>query len=84
MGKKTRLFAWSPLRKLMKRQGAQIVSRDAVDKIIDHLAGVAMQLTKVAYTFAMHAKRKKITKDDMLLAIKYTSLTNIYAVGTKK
>ena len=71
MAKKKRSFAWSPLRKLMKRSGASIVARDAVDTLILNLEETAMTLTKKALSFAQHAKRKKITKDDMSLAIKY-------------
>ncbi len=55
----------------MKRQGANIVARDAVDVLIAQLEEEATGLTKQALSFAEHAKRKKITKDDMLLAIKY-------------
>lgn len=69
---KKRSFAWSPLRKLMKKNGASIVARGAVDALIIDLENVSMKLTKLALSFAQHAKRKKITKDDMLLAIKYT------------
>ena len=71
MAGKESAFAWSPVRKLMKDQGANIVARDAVDLLIDHLDGVAEELTKKALQFADHAKRKKISKDDMLLSIKY-------------
>lgn len=71
MAKKKRSFAWSPLRKLMKKAGANIVARNAVDLLISDLEGVAQKLTQKALGFAKHAKRKKITKDDMALAIKY-------------
>jgi histone H3/H4 len=71
MAKKKRSFAWSPLRKLMKRSGANIVARNAVDLLIMDLEEVATELTKKALAFAIHAKRKKITKGDMNLAIKY-------------
>ena len=71
MAKKKRSFAWSPLRKLMKRAGANIVARNAVDLLITDLEDVATKLTKKALGFAKHAKRKKITKEDMSLAIKY-------------
>ncbi len=71
MAKKKRSFAWSPLRKLMKRSGAQMVARNAVDALIIELEEVATKLTTKALAFAVHAKRKKITKDDMNLAIKY-------------
>jgi DNA-binding protein len=71
MAKKKRSFAWSPLRKLMKKSGANIVARNAVDLLISDLEAVAQKLTKKALGFARHAKRKKITKEDMNLAIKY-------------
>lgn len=71
MPKQTRSFAWSPVRRLMKKSGATIVSRTAVDLLIKDLEDVTVILTKKAVNFAHHARRKKITKDDMLLAIKY-------------
>jgi histone H3/H4 len=55
----------------MKQQGATIVARDAVDLLIDHLEKTAVALTEQAKAFTMHANRKKITKNDLLLAIKY-------------
>ena len=69
--KATKSFAWSPVRKLMKECGATIVARDAVDLLIANLEEVAGELTEKCLKFASHANRKKITKDDMLLAIKY-------------
>jgi len=71
MAKKKGSFAWSPLRKLMKKSGASIVAREAVNVLIADLEQTATALTKKALSFAVHAKRKKITKDDMTLAIKY-------------
>ncbi len=71
MAKKTHAFAWSPVRRLMKSQGAQIVSRDAVDLLIQNLEELAEKITKKALTFTGHANRKKIVKDDINLAIKY-------------
>ncbi len=37
-------FAWSPLRALMKKAGAEIVSRAAVDKLMDWLEEYAQSL----------------------------------------
>ncbi len=71
MAKKKRSFAWSPVRKLMKKSGANIVARDAVEALIIDLEKTATKLTKKALGFARHAKRKKIAKEDMDLAIKY-------------
>ena len=69
MAKKKRLFAWSPLRKLMKDAGAEIVSRDAVEILLDYLEKRAKLLTESAIVFAKHSKRKKVSAGDMGLAI---------------
>jgi histone H3/H4 len=71
MAKKRRIFAWSPLRALMKKAGAEIVSRDAVESLLYYLEERSKQLTGAALKFAKHAKRKKITSSDMSLAIEY-------------
>ena len=64
-------FAWSPVRRLMKNQGAEIVARDAVDRLIIHLEKISKELTRNALSYAHHAGRKKITVGDIELAIKY-------------
>jgi histone H3/H4 len=55
----------------MKHNGALIVARDAVDELVDWMGQSAEKITKVALSLTKHAKRKKITRDDILLAIKY-------------
>ncbi|MHA1475075.1 MAG: histone-like protein [Promethearchaeota archaeon] len=69
MAKKRRIFAWSPLRALMKSAGAQIVSRNAVELLLNYLETRSKRLTETALIFAKHSKRKKISKGDMALAI---------------
>ena len=69
MAKKRRIFAWSPLRSLMKSAGAEIVSRDAVELLLNYLEDRSKKLTTSALVFAKHSKRKKISKADMELAI---------------
>jgi len=71
MAKRKRFFAWSPLRTLMKRAGASIVSRDAVDTLLWYLEERSKKLTAAALNFAKHSKRKKITAGDMSLATDY-------------
>ena len=68
MAKKRRIFAWSPLRALMKGAGAEIVSRDCVEVLLNFLEDRARKITGMALEFAKHSKRKKISKDDMALA----------------
>ena len=67
---KKRYFAWSPLRALMAENGAKIVSRDAVSYLITVLQDKAVAATQRAYVLAKHSKRKKITAEDIGLAIK--------------
>ncbi|GAG00488.1 unnamed protein product [marine sediment metagenome] len=62
-------FAWSPLRALMKKAGAEIVSRAAVDKLMEYLEEYAKTLTGCALDIAKHSRRKKVTNGDMRLAI---------------
>ena len=68
MGKKD--FAWSPIRKLMKDNGAEMVARDAVDALIDYLEKLARIMTNKALEMTRHAGRKKLTDIDMNLAMK--------------
>ena len=64
-------ISWSPIRRLMKHNGAIIVARDAVDELVDWMSASAVKITKSALTLTKHGKRKKVTQDDILLAIKY-------------
>ena len=61
-------FAWSPLRALMKKAGAEIVAREAVDNLMDYLEEYSRNLTEKALEISKHAGRKKVTKDDLLIA----------------
>jgi histone H3/H4 len=53
----------------MTEAGAEIVSRDAVELLLNFLEDHAKKLTGAALVFAKHSKRKKISKDDMALAV---------------
>jgi histone H3/H4 len=64
-------ISWSPIRRLMKHNGAEIVARDAVDELVNWLETSAEELTETALRLTKHAGRKKITRDDILMAIKY-------------
>ena len=65
-----KVFAWSPIRKLMKDNGAEMVARDAVDALIDYLEKTAKIMTNKALEMTRHAQRKKLTDIDMDLAMK--------------
>ena len=53
----------------MKSCGAEMVSREAVDELISYLEAVAKELTNKALELSRHAQRKKLTEEDMKLAI---------------
>ena len=53
----------------MKKAGAEIVSRAAVDKLMDYLEEYAKSLTACALDIAKHSGRKKVTQGDMKIAV---------------
>ena len=65
-----KVFAWSPVRKLMKDNGAEMVARDAVDALIDYLEKLAKGMTNKALEMNLHAGKKKLTLEDMDLEMK--------------
>ena len=67
---KKKALAWSPVRDLMKSVGAQIVARDAVDLLINHLEETAKDITAAALKLTRHSKRTKLTKSDIELVLK--------------
>jgi DNA-binding protein len=64
-----KVFAWSPIRELMKKSGAEMVSREAVDELIVVLEKMAKMLTNKAMEMTRHSGRKKLTKADMEMAL---------------
>ena len=63
-----KIFAWSPIRELMKNSGAEMVAKDAVDELISYLEKKAKEITNLALEFSRHAQRKKLTEADMNMA----------------
>jgi len=53
----------------MKKSGAEMVSRDAVDELISYLERLAREWTTKALEMSRHANRKKLTKVDMEMAL---------------
>lgn len=71
MAKKRYPFAWSPLRNLMLKAGAEIVSKDAIITLMNFLEDHVKKVTSMAMTLAKHSKRKKIQQSDIILALEY-------------
>lgn len=63
-------LAWSPIREIMKKVGANVVERKAVDRLISHLESVASEITASALRITRHGKRTKVSSEDIDLAIK--------------
>ncbi|MHA1795924.1 MAG: histone [Promethearchaeia archaeon] len=64
-----KIFAWSPIRELMKESGAEMVSKDAVDRMIEFLEKEAKKITNKALEMTRHSGRKKLIADDIKLAL---------------
>ena len=58
MARKKRTFAWSPIRAFMKKAGAEMVAREAVEELIWKLEELTKSLTDKTLTFARHAGRR--------------------------
>lgn len=53
----------------MKESGAEVVSKDAVDALITILEKKAKELTTKALEMTRHSGRKKLSADDLKLAL---------------
>ena len=55
----------APIRRLMKKEGADLVAADALDKLIGFLEGAAADATKEAIKITKADKRKRVTAADI-------------------
>jgi histone H3/H4 len=58
-------IAKAPIRRLMKKEGADLVAAEALDKLIDFLEKKAADATKAALKLCKDDKRKRITAADV-------------------
>ena len=64
--KKTESYiAKAPIRRLMKKEGADLVAAEALDKLIDFLEKKAAEATKAAIKITKDDKRKRVTSADI-------------------
>lgn len=61
-------IAKAPIRRLMKKEGADLVAAEALDKLIGFLEGSAATATKEAMSVCKADKRKRITAADIRAA----------------
>jgi histone H3/H4 len=58
-------IAKAPIRRLMKKEGADLVAAEALDKLISFLETSAANATKEAITVCKADKRKRVTAADI-------------------
>ena len=58
-------IAKAPIRRLMKKEGADLVAADALDKLIAYLEKTAADATKEAIKVTKADKRKRVTAADI-------------------
>ncbi|MBD3339652.1 MAG: histone [Candidatus Lokiarchaeota archaeon] len=58
-------IAKAPIRRLMKREGADLVAAEALDKLIGFLEDSAAKATKEALKICKADKRKRVTAADV-------------------
>ncbi|NHJ20330.1 MAG: histone [Candidatus Lokiarchaeota archaeon] len=58
-------IAKAPIRRLMKKEGADLVAADALDKLIGFLEKKAADATKEAIKLTKADKRKRVTASDI-------------------
>ncbi|TFF97507.1 MAG: histone [Promethearchaeota archaeon] len=58
-------IAKAPIRRLMKKEGADLVAAEALDKLIGYLEKAAADATKQAISICKADKRKRVTASDI-------------------
>jgi len=61
-------IAKAPIRRLMKKEGADLVAAEALDKLIGFLENSAANATKEAIKICKADKRKRVTAADIRAA----------------
>ena len=59
----------APVKRIIQEAGAERVSADAVDALVEYLEDYAEEVSKKAITYAKYAKRKTVKAEDIALAI---------------
>lgn len=55
--------------KIIKKAGAERVSKEAAKELVEILTKHALEISKKAVALAKHAKRKTVRREDIKLAI---------------
>jgi len=60
----------SSIRRIMKKAGIDRASKEAVEALRDIAEKYVLEISKLALQLAGHAKRKTVSKEDILMAVK--------------
>ncbi len=58
----------APVKRIIQEAGAERVSADAVDALVEYLEDYAEEVSEKAVTYAKYAKRKTVKAEDIALA----------------
>ncbi|MAF89309.1 MAG: histone family protein [archaeon] len=58
----------APFERLLKKAGAGRVSEDAAERLRDTVEEQTLEIARKAVSYASHAKRKTVRKEDVVLA----------------
>ena len=61
----------APVKRIIQDAGAERVSAEAVDALVEFLEDYAEEISKKAVAYAKYAKRKTVKEEDIALAKEY-------------
>ena len=59
----------APVKRIIQNEGAERVSADAVDALVEYLEDYGEEVSKKAVAYARYAKRKTVKAEDIALGI---------------
>jgi histone H3/H4 len=76
MPKNKNPIALAPLERILKENGANRVSKEALVVLAEHIENKAKEIAEKSIKFSKHAQRRTVLADDVKLAIKERNKSN--------